>query len=521
VLGTYRSRIFDEGAAEIVAYHAPSRRLFVVNAQAGTLDVLDVANPAAPVKVTDAAFAFNLLTDLPTLLAGFTAGAANSVSVQGDTVAIAVEASDKQAPGAVAFYDARTGAFINAVQVGALPDMLTFSPDGRYVLVANEGEPNDAYTNDPEGSVSVIDVSAGVGPGQPVVATAGFTAFNTPALQARLLALGAHLTLFGTAPSVAKDLEPEYIAVSPDSRTAWVTCQEANLVAVVDVATATVTQLLPLGFKNHHLLGNGLDPSDRDAVVPTGTRPRVAIGSWPVLGMYQPDAIATFTAAGQTYLVTANEGDVREYTGGREAARVSTLTLEAPLVPGLRDEAVLGRLNVTNRRGDLDGDPAYEQLYAFGGRSFSIWTTSGSLVFDSGDEFEQVVAARYPANFNATNDANNFDARSDDKGPEPEGVTVGRLGERTFAFIGLERVGGIMVYEVTDPRHARFVQYLNNRDFSVASAEASVTGDGAVGDLGPEGLLFIPAEQSPTGQALLVVGNEVSGTTTLYRFALP
>lgn len=181
------------------------------------------------------------------------------------------------------------------------------------------------------------------------------------------------------------------------------TCQEANLLAVVDLATATVTELLPLGFKNHYFLGNGLDPSDRDAVIPTGNRGRVSVGSWPVLGMYQPDAIATFTAAGQTYLVTANEGDIREYSGGNEVARVSTLTLEAPLADSVKDTAVLGRLNLTRTGGDVDRDGAHEQFHAFGGRSFSIWSTSGSLVFDSGDELEQLTAAAYPANFNANN----------------------------------------------------------------------------------------------------------------------
>jgi DNA-binding beta-propeller fold protein YncE len=514
VLGTYRSGLFDQGGAEIVAFHAPSRRLFVVNAQAGSLDVLDVSVPATPRKVTDAAFAFALATDVPTALPGFRAGDANSVAVSGNLVAVAVEAAVVTDPGAVAFYDATTGAFRTAVAVGALPDMLTFTPDGSRVLVANEGEPSADYAVDPEGSVSVIDVPAGLATA-PTVRTAAFTAFN--GREARLLASGAHLTLFGAAPSVAKDLEPEYIAVSPDGATAWVTCQEANLLAVVDVASATVTQLLPLGFKDHAWLGYGLDPSDRDLLRADGsTAGRVRIGSWPVLGMYQPDGIAAFSAGGQTWLVTANEGDVREYAGANnEASRVATLTLEPPLHDGLKDAAALGRLTVTNRRGAavLDADPAFEQLYAFGARSFSIWSTTGSLVFDSGDELEQVVAATSPAHFNATHTGSALDGRSDDKGPEPEGVAVGTLGERTFAFIGLERVGGIMVYEVTDPRRARFVQYLNNRDFSVV--------DGSVGDLGPEGLQFIPAAQSPTGTALLAVGNEVSGTTTLYRFALP
>jgi DNA-binding beta-propeller fold protein YncE len=522
VLGTYRTGLFDQGASEIVAWHPGTRRLFVINAPGRRIDVLDAQTPSALTRVLSTSFA--IATDVATALPGFTAGAPNSVAVHGDTVAVAVEAANRQDNGAVAFYNANTAAFLSAVQVGPLPDMLTFAPNGRYVLVANEGEPSNDYTVDPEGSVSVIDISAGTGPGQPVVATATFTAFN--GRLASLRAAGAHLTLFGTSPSVAKDLEPEYIAVSSDSATAWVTCQEASVVAVVDVATATTRELLPLGAKSHGVLGRGLDPSDRDGFISTGGNAgRVAVGSWPMLGLYQPDAIAVYTAGGRTYLVTANEGDARDYDAPyKEEARVSTLSLDpAVLPPTLKDNAILGRLTVTNKRGQLesDSDTDFEQLYAFGARSFSIWTTRGTLVWDSGDEFEQILALDYPTRFNSDHTSNqSFDSRSDNKGPEPEGLVLGEVNGRTYAFIGLERMSGIMVYDITDPRSPRFQQYMSNRDFSVADVPGSVAGDGAVGDLGPEGLAFIPAAQSPTGKALLAVGNEVSGTTTLYEVSV-
>lgn len=420
----------------------------------------------------------------------------------------------------MAIYRADTGSFVSAFAVGALPDMLTFTPDGYLLLVANEGEPSDDYTVDPEGSISVIDGTRGFGQAQAVVTTLGFTAFNDRG--SKLVALGGHFTFFGSLPSVARDLEPEYIAVSADSRTAWVTLQEANCIAIVDSAAAPrkVSQLVPLGVKNHQWLGNGLDASDCDAVLDTGANAgRVNITSVPVFGMYQPDAIASYVVGDQTYLVTANEGDVRDWPGASEAKRVNQLTLLAASLAV--DDAVLGRLTVTNTKGDSDGDGTYEALYAFGGRSFSIWSASGNLVFDSGDELEQITAAAFPSNFNASNTSNALDNRSDDKGPEPEGVAIGKVGDRTFAFIGLERIGGVVVYEVTEPTSPRFLQYLNHRDFSVSDLAASVAGDGAVGDLGPEGILFIPASQAPSGAALLIVGNEVSGTTSVYRFALP
>jgi hypothetical protein len=193
---------------------------------------------------------------------------------------------------------------------------------------------------------------------------------------------------------------------------------------------------------------------------------------------------------------------------------VSSLALDSTVFPDpvtLKNNANLGRLNVTKSLGDVDGDGDYDQLYTLGGRSFSIWGLDGSLVFDSGSDFERVIAARNPASFNASNDDRAFDSRSDNKGPEPEAVAVGEVGERMYAFIGLERQGGIMIYDVTTPRSPVFVDYVNNRDFSVDPATLP-----AAKDLGPEGVIFIDAKDSPSRKPLLVVANEVSGTVTIY-----
>jgi hypothetical protein len=230
--------------------------------------------------------------------------------------------------------------------------------------------------------------------------------------------------------------------------------------------------------------------------------------------MYQPDAIAAFESNRETFLITANEGDAREYAGFAEEVRVSSLNLDAtafPVSSFLKNNANLGRLNVTRATGDSDGDGDFDALYAFGARSFSIWTASGEQIYDSGDELEQITARVYPSFFNASNSNNTRDDRSDNKGPEPEGVAVGEIGGRNYAFIGLERIGGVMVYDVTNPFLPRFVQYVNNRNFSAPTNTA------AAGDLGPEGVLFIPANESPNGGPLLVVANEVSGTTTVYE----
>jgi hypothetical protein len=279
---------------------------------------------------------------------------------------------------------------------------------------------------------------------------------------------------------------------------------------VIDNASGTFT--LAPGYQPEKVtLGlvkvPGLDASDRDGAI--------NISQWPVFGMYQPDTIASFRSGKKTYLITANEGDARDWDGFAEEARVNSLDLDPVLFPdadSLQDNDNLGRLNVTKALGDANGDGVYEALFTLGGRSFSIWNTDGSQVYDSGSEFEHIVAASNPQFFNASNDDRNFDSRSDNKGPEPEGLVVGTVGTRRYAFIGLERMGGVMTYDITDPRAPLFVDYTNNRDFTVEPAD-----DRAAGDLAPEGLLFIDAKDSPTRSPLLVVANEVSGTVTLYE----
>ncbi|MBK9053245.1 MAG: choice-of-anchor I family protein [Chloroflexi bacterium] len=495
VLGTYTNTTaaFDEGASEIVAYDPISQTLYVVNGFAAAVDILDISDPTNP----------TLLDQIDVTPYGANV---NSVAVQNGVVAAAVEADPLQNPGKLVFFD-RAGNYLNDLTIGALPDMITFSPDGQTVLVANEGEPNSDYDNDPEGSVSLIDISGGVG--SATVINIGFTDFNVGG--PRNGELPAAVRIYGPNATVAQDIEPEYITVSPDSSTAYVTLQENNALAIIDIDTATITTIVALGFKDHLSSGAGLDASDRDNII--------NIANWPVWGMYQPDSIASYEHSGNLYLVTANEGDTRDYDGYGEEARVSGLDLD-PVV--FTDAATLqlpenlGRLTVTTANGDTDNDGDFDALYVPGARSFSIWNASGQLVYDSGDAIEQITASMYPDDFNSTNDENGtFDNRSDNKGPEPEALALGRIYDRTYAFVGLERIGGIMVFDVTDPLNPEFVQYVNNRDFS-GDAEA-----GTAGDLGPEGLYFIQATTSPNGAPILAVANEISGSTTLYGIQFP
>lgn len=490
------------GAAEITAFDSASKRLFVVNGANGTVDVLDLTDVANPKKVS-------------TLSVAALGGVVNSVAVHDGLVALAVEATPKTALGSVAFYNAADLRPLNSVKVGSQPDMLTFTPDGRHVLVANEGEPNSygqVDSVDPEGSVSIITVNGG---SSPTVQTADFKAYIGQ--EAALRAQGVRI--YGPNANAAQDLEPEYIAISEDGKTAYVTLQENNAVAIVDIAAAKVSAIKALGTKDHSLPGMGLDASDEDGGSNTNSgTPAIKIANYPVKGMYQPDAIARFTTGGRTYLITANEGEARaDWPGYSDETRVRahcTAGLDPTAFPNASTlilDSNLGRLRITaNPNGGTTGKNAAGQcteLFSFGARSFSIWDTDLKRVYDSGDEFEQRTVALPNVPFNSGHDATALDGRSASKGPEPEGVTVGTFGDKTFAFIVLERVGGVMVYDVTTPAAAKFVTYLNTRN-------------GATGDLGPEGVIFIPANKSPNGKPLLVVGHEVSGTTSILQINL-
>ena len=508
LIGRYSTGQFDADAAEIPAYDPATERVFVVNAEAGAVDVLDVSDPAAPAK--DAT--------LRTSEAFDDAGATNSVDVHDGVAAVAVAAAVEQEPGRILFYDTETFEPIGSVEVGPLPDYVTFSPDGRYVVSADEGEPDDEYETDPASRISVVDVADGVS--DATVRVAGFERFD----EQREELVESGVRLFGPGSSVAEDLEPEGVAVGRDSTTAWITLQENNALAIVDLETATVTEIVPLGYKDHSVPGNGLDAVDDG---------EIAVRPESVFGMYQPDDVDTFTSRGETYVVTSAEGDAREYEGLTEATDIDGAEGEVVTVGTLREadrladpDAVperLDELEVTAYPPYVDGQPeTYEELYAFGGRSFAIWDADGELVFESGNEFERRIARHYPDQFNADNDENGLDEESAASGPEPEGVAVGRVGGAQYAFIGVEEMGGVMVYEVTDPRDPTFVQYVDTRNFAVDPEDDIDEGDApadAAGDLGPEGLEFVPAAESPIDDPLLVVGFEVSGTTGIYRIA--
>ena len=482
---------FSNGAAatnsaEIVVHDPTSQRLFVANSKSAKIDIVNFSNPAAASIISSISIA--------------SYGNINSIAVKNGIVAAAIENVIPELPGKIVFFDTN-GNFINQVNAGSMPDMILFSPDGNKVLTANEGQPKSDYSVDPEGSISIVDISTGAANvSQANVSTVTFTNFNADSTLLR----ASGVRIFGlNFPTVAKDIEPEYITISADGNTAWVTCQENNAIAVIDLTTNTVTAIRPLGTKNHLSISNSLDISDQGG--------KVEIANWPVKGLYMPDGIASFTVNGQTYLITANEGDAREYGTYEEVTRLSSLTYTLdptafPYADALK--ANIGRLNVSKASGDTDGDGDYDEIHTLGGRSISIWNaTTGNLVWDSGNQLE-LITSKHPvfgAIFNVSNSNNTFKNRSDDKGPEPEGVTIAQINGKTYAFIALERIGGCMVYDVTNPLNPIYVDYKNTRN---------VISYG--GDNGAEGIIFISEVNSPTGIPIVILANEVSSTLSFF-----
>lgn len=449
-------------AAEISAYDPTTKKLFVVSNDGGTkVEVVDLSS-------------FPTITKTRTLTYPNNAGI-NSVAVNNGLLAIALNGVTPQSNGDVIVLKTSNLEEVKKISVGAMPDMVTFSPDGNYIISANEGEPNDAYTIDPIGTISIIDVKNNY-----AIKTLDFSSFESS--KATLVAAG--LRIFGLNASFTQDIEPEYIAVAGDSKKAFVTLQENNAVAEVDLIAGKITKIMPLGVRDISLAENAFDVSDRDS--------KKVLGTWPIKAFYLPDAIAHFSVNDNNYIALANEGDTRGWAGYNEEVRVKDLALDAtkfPTAATLKLDANLGRLTVTKAQGDTDGDGDYDELYTTGGRSLSILNaTTGVLITNIGKDLEQRVidAGKYE------------DDRSDNKGVEVEGVTVAKVNGKTLAFIGMERVDMIAIYDVSIPSTPKFVQLF-------------ATGDA------PEGLMFVKPKDSPNGRSMLIVSNEDDGTVKFFQ----
>ncbi|XQY90192.1 choice-of-anchor I family protein [Metabacillus sp. HB246100] len=512
LIGRYTSGAeIGQGGTEIVAYDKENQHVFSINGDQNAVEILDLS------QLKDGKQEIPLLKQITLADLGVSASDVTSVAIHPDGQFFAVSAPsvNKVDPGFVVFLSLE-GDYLSSVQVGSLPDMITFTPDGAKLLVANEGEPNDEYTVNPEGSISVIDVKEGL---------EGLTNASVSTIRFTDDVIDSDVRKVREDHTYAENLEPEYIVIDEKSQFAYVALQENNAIAKIDIANQKVLTVKSLGYKDYSITENQLDASNKDD--------EINIQNWPVLSMYQPDGLASYTVDNKTYILSANEGDSQNYKGFSEEERVNDLKdnyelnadlfegytqemLDKMILDGLFEDDQLGRL-LTTSSAPQNMNNKYEAIYSFGARSFSIWDAHTlNQVYDSGSDFENITSTVYGKDFfNSNNDENAFDSRSDDKGPEPESVIVGKVQGQNYAFIGLERVGGIMMYDISNPEAPKFTKYFSSRIFTT---EKDVTLESR--DSAPEGLTFIPAEFSPTGQNLLLAAHEITGTIAAYQVGI-
>lgn len=470
----------DGGVAEIVKYNKYNQTMYLVSGKTQSVHIVNLNNVNSNSNTTLEATKTVTLESIGINDAGDITSV--DVSPDGKEIAIAIQHKDYDKNGYIARFDAN-GQLISIHEAGIQPDMITYSPDGSLILTANEGEPRQGYeagTVDPKGSITALDTNTNQS------YDIDFTAFDSAESRAALVADNVIIKK-DTAPSV--DFEPEYITISNDSLTAYVTLQEANSIATIDLTTKQVTRVDSLGFKDYSSGDNKVDLYKKDdAINITNTDE--------FLGIYMPDGISSYEVDGKTYLLTANEGDSREWGDyineveekyGESKSKIVTLNTD-----------------------DYDGFDDLSKKYLFGGRSFSIIDASTmTMVSDSNGEFEEITAKLLPEYFNCSNDDISFEDRSGKKGPEPEDIKTMIIDGKVMAFIGLERIGGVMMYDVSDPTNPTYVDYLNLRDFS----------DDISGSVSPEGLCTVSAKDSPTNKPMLIIANEVSGDVNVVEVA--
>lgn len=512
---TELSRILSgdgEGGAEIPTFHPASKRLFATNGARNSIDVYDLSDPTKPVRINR--------VELKTYGTDVT-----SVAAGRDVVVAAVHRAETFAsngapstPTGVLVVMDVSGKVISTPDLkGVLPDAVTFTPSGTTALVAIEGQPvcakDDPATTvnestdyakavDPLGGVSIVDLSS---PTAPVVTFVGFQGFTVSEMRAKGLALSSVVN------DVAKDLEPEYIVALDESK-AYVTIQEANGLGVLDIDSKSWIEVRR-AFESK-LSNTPIDTSDRDS----GKGPRSYAN---VVGASQPDAIAGFKIGSGHYLLTANEGDAREYTCLNDDLRGSSLKVDSRRFPdwkSLSGNAELGRAKVNPNAGDRDGDGDIDTIHLRGARSMTIYR-NGVPIWDSGKLLEEIqIGAFGVANINgshaltADKSTVNYTAqdRSDDKGSEPEGVAVGRVGSSRVAILGLERMSALVIFDVTTPSNPSFVKWIQMLPTTATPASQATAWS-------PEGVIFIPADISPNGKALFITSYELSGSLTIHQ----
>lgn len=479
------------GVAEIVTYNKDDKVFYVVSGVTQSIDLVKINS--------DGSTECKKRINIGDVLKGqdINVGDMTSVSYSNEKnlLAVAVQDEDYKNNGHIVILD-KEGNYKESFECGVQPDMVTFTKDGKYIISADEGEPREGYVNgiDPKGSVTIIDVEN---------KSTNKVEFNIN----RVEALNNGVLLKKDS-NPAEDLEPEYIAISDDNKTAFVSLQENNAIASIDIESGKINYVKGLGFIDHSVEGNEID-----AVRGKGKNAKIDIKNDNFLGTPMPDGIAFLSKDGRDYILTANEGDAREW-GKKKNKYENTKSKKFDEKADKKTEYL-----DNDKTDGLDEN----KIYLLGGRSFSIYDASDlTRVYNSGSDFEKITARIFPDFFNTSNDEDKgpdkLDARSNKKGPEAENIAVLNIKDKTYAIVGLERISGIMIYDITDPSNPVYKDYFNNRIFIKSVKDGEEIGLEKRGNIGPEGLCAIEANDSPTGKPLALVANEVSGTVQVIEF---
>jgi len=501
-----------EGSGEIATFHPGSKRIFATNGVKNSIDIFDISNVAAPKKVGSLS-----LSPYGNDVTSVAAGRDVVVAAVLVTETFSATGAPSTPNGKLVVFDTNGKVLSSPDILGVLPDSVTFAPNGTTALVAIEGQPvcakDDPATaakedtdyskaSDPEGGVSIVDLT---NPAAPVVKFAGFKQFNVAQMKAKGIAVSSVVN------NVAKDFEPEFIT-AVDNKYAYVTIQEANAIGKLDIEAASF-ESVTRAFESK-LSVTARDTSDRDS----GAGPRNYAN---VVGASQPDAIASFKVGSGHYFVTANEGDAREYTCLNDDLRGSSLKVDSRRFPNwstLSASAALGRAKVNPTIGDRDGDGDIDTIHLRGSNSMTMYR-NGIALWDSGELLDQIqITAFGVANINGSHSLSSDKStmnyvgqdRSDDKGSEPEGVAVGMVGNTRVAILGLERMTALAVFDITQPRSPVFQEWLQ-----MLPAKATPAKD--VKHWSPEGIVFVPADKSPSGKALIITSYELSGSISIHQ----
>jgi hypothetical protein len=501
-----------EGSAEIATFHAGSKRVFATNGVKNNIDIFDISDVSNPKKVGSVALS-PYGNDVTSVAAGK------------DVVVAVVNVADKFSAtgvptttnGKIVVFDTNGTVLSSPDVLGVLPDSVSFAPNGTTALVAIEAQPvcakDDPATtakedadyskaSDPVGGVTVVDLSD---PSAPVLRFAGFDQFTVADMRAKGIAVSAVVN------NVSKDFEPEFVS-AVDNNYAYVTIQEANAIGKLNIQSATF-ESITRAFESK-VARVARDTSDRDA----GAGPRTYTN---VVGASQPDAIAGFSVGAGQYFVTANEGDAREYTCLNDDLRGSALKVDSRRFPDWKTwsgSAALGRAKVNPTIGDKDGDGDIDTIHLRGSNSMTMYR-NGIAIWDSADLLDQIQTQAFGvANINGSHSLSSDKStmnyvgqdRSDDKGGEPEGVAVGMVGDRRIAILGLERMTALAIFDITAPGNPVFQEWLQ-----MLPTKATPAKD--VKHWSPEGIVFVPANKSPSGKALIITSYELSGSLSIHQ----